>query len=145
MNDNHRQLKNTAYRLAQLFESEDGERILRLITQLSTCQDRTGSSTEEPTKPVNTPGKLRVGTWEATDEANGRAFVRVNAGDPWHLWANVQRIPPKGSRRRVVLLGESVARGLLYDPQFNPALALQEILNTACGPSDIEVVDLART
>lgn len=145
MNYDHRLLKNTADRLAHLFESEDGERILRLMTQLSRFQNRAGSVSDEPNKPANPTGKLRVGTWEAADEPNGRSFVRVNTGERWSLWANVQKIPPKGSRRRVVLLGESVARGYLYDPQFNPALALQEIFNTACGPSAIQVVDLART
>jgi hypothetical protein len=142
MNYDNPLFRDTAHRLAELFESEDGERILRLMTQLSSFQPRAVSPTEEPKKPG---GKVRVGTWEALDEPGGRAFVRVDMGDPWHLWANVQRIPPKGSRRRVVLIGESVARGLLYDPEFNPALALQQILNAACGPSDFQVVDLART
>jgi hypothetical protein len=144
MKHHHRQFKDKAGRLAQLFGSEEGERILRLITQLST-EKRTGSGTDEPGETANTSGKIRVGTWEATDDANGRSFVRVETGDPPHLWANVQRIPPKGARRRVVFMGESVARGLLYDPQFNPAVALQEMMNAACGPSEIEVVDIART
>ena len=142
MNRNHRQLRNMAGRLAQLFQSEEGERIFRLITHLSAGPDGAGASTEELKKP----GKLRVGTWEATDEPMGRrSFLRVNTDDPWHLWANVQKIPLKGSRRRIVLLGESVARGLLFDPHFTPALALQQIMNTACGPARIEIVDLART
>ena len=132
------QFKDTAGRLAQLFESEEGERILRLITQLSSAN---GSHTEETAEPS---GKLRVGTWEATDDPNGRAFVRVEIGEG-HLWGSAQRIPPKGARRRVVFVGESVARGLLYDPHFNPALALQEMMNAACGPAEIEIVDLART
>ena len=137
MKNHHRQFKDTAGRLAQLFESEEGERILRLITQLSKPQN-SRDFTEEPADV----GKIRVGTWEAADDGS---FVRVETGDPWHFWANVQRIPPKGPRRRIVLLGESVARGLLYDPQFNPARALQEIMNAACGASEIEVIDLART
>jgi hypothetical protein len=135
MNYNHPQFRDMAGRLAQLLESEEGDRILRLITRLS----------KEPKTPGDTPGKLRVGTWEATDEDTGRSFVRVETGDPWHLWANVQKIPPKGPRRRVVLVGESVARGHLYDPQFTPAQALQKMMNVACGPDRIEVVDLART
>ena len=141
MKHHHREFKDKAGRLAQLLESDEGDRILRLITQLSY---QNGASTEEPPEPAGA-GKIRVGTWEAMDDANGRSFVRVEMGDPWHLWANVQKIPPKGPRRRVVFLGESVARGLLYDPQFNPALALQEMMNAACGPSEIEIVDLART
>ncbi|HKP81702.1 MAG TPA: hypothetical protein VJT69_06780 [Pyrinomonadaceae bacterium] len=137
MKYHHRQFKNTTGRLAQLFESEEGERILRLITRLSKTQN--GDSTDEPAAAAE---KIRVGTWEAADDGS---FVRVETGDPWHFWANVQRIPPKGPRRRIVLLGESVARGLLYDPQFNPARALQEMMNAACGASEIEVIDLART
>lgn len=146
MNYHHRQLKDTAGRLARLFQSEEGERIFRLITQLSARRDRSTAVTPEPKQPDAAPEKLRVGTWEATDESMGRrSFVRVSTDDPWHLWANVQKIPPKGLRRRIVLLGESVARGLLFDPQFTPALALQQIMNAACGPGKIEVVDLART
>jgi hypothetical protein len=140
MKSHHPQFKDTASRLAQLFESEEGERILRLITQLSLTHN--DSVTEEPVDPA---GKIRVGTWEAVDDAHGRSFVRVEMGDPLHLWANVEKIPPKGSRCRIVLLGESVARGYLYDPHFNPALALQAMMNSACGASEIEVVDLART
>src|ERR1051325_806666 len=145
MNYNHPQFRDMASRLAQLFESEEGERILRLITQLSGTLNRRGSSTEVLEKPGDTPGKLRVGTWEATDTATGRSFVLVDTGEPLYKWARVQKIPPKGPRRRVVLVGESVARGLLFDPHFTPALALQQIMNAACGPGRIEVVDLART
>lgn len=143
MKNNHLLYKGMAGRLAQLFESEEGERVFRLITQLS--GNAAGSANEEVKNPGDTSGPLRVGTWEATNEAGGRAFVRVNTGELWHLWANVQKIPPKGSRRRVVLVGESVARGHLYDPHFTPAQALQQMMNVACGPAQIEVIDLART
>ena len=137
--------KDKADRLAHLFDSEDGERILRLITQLSATQKPAGAFTEELSEPTDPEGKILVGIWEAVDDAHGRSFVRVETGERWYFWANVQKIPPKGSRRRIVLVGESVARGLLYDPQFNPALALQAMMNAACGPSEIEVIDLART
>jgi hypothetical protein len=140
MNYNHPHFRDLAGRLAQLFESNDGERIFRLVTHLS---DGAAPLTEEPSDTA--PGKLRVGTWEATDDLDGRSFVRVNAGDSWHLWANVQKIPPKGARRRIVLLGESVARGHLFDPHFTIALALQQMMDAVCGPDDVEVVDLART
>ena len=80
MNYNHPQFRDMAGRLAQLFESEEGERILRLITRLSDSQDGRGSLTEE--KPVDKPEKLRVGAWEATNEGTERSFVRVNTGDP---------------------------------------------------------------
>jgi len=144
MKYNHLLFKDMAGRLAQLFESEEGERIFRLITHLSGTRDAAGSSIEELKKPDDTPGKLRVGIWEAKDEAGGRSFVRVDTGELWQLWAHVRKIPPKGSRRRVVLVGESVARGYLYDPHFTPTQALQQIMNAACGPAKVEVVDLAR-
>src|SRR6185369_10763239 len=121
MKSHHPQFKDTAGRLAQLFGSEEGERILRLITQLSPTQN--DSVADEPAEPA---GKIRVGTWEAVEDAHGRSFVRVETGDPLHLWANVEKIPPKGSRLRIVLLGESVARGYLYDPYFNPVLAASD-------------------
>ena len=145
MNYEYPQFRDMVDRLAQLFESEEGERIFRLMTQLYGRLDGAGSFSEEQKKPVATTGKLRVGTWEAVDEAGGRSFVRVNTGDAWNLWANLQKIPRKGPRRRVVFVGESVARGHLYHPRFTPAQALQQMMNAACGPSKVEVVDLART
>ncbi len=143
MNYNHPQLRDMAGRLAQMFNSEEGERILRLITQLSGSPD--DSPAEELMKPGATQGKVRVGIWEASDDANGRTFVRTNTGEPWHLWANVQKIPPKGQRRRIVLIGESAARGYLYSPRFSPAQALQQMMNAACGQGKTDVVDLARS
>ena len=143
MNYKHPQFRDMAGRLAQSFDSAEGERILRLITQLSAPSD--GPSTEELKKPGDTPGRLRVGTWEAMEAPGGRSFVRASNGEPWHLWANVQKIPAKGLSRRVVLIGESVVRGHLYDPHFTSTLALQKMMDVACGPAEIEVVDLGRT
>ena len=133
MDYKHPQFRDMAGRLAQSFDSATGERILRLITQLSAPP-----SNGESNKPDDT---LRVGIWEAKDGS----FVRVDTGDAWHLWANVEEIPPKGLSPRVALIGESVARGFLYHPHFTPARALQKMLDAACGTDEIEVVDLARS
>src|SRR5919197_901605 len=73
MNYNHPQFRNMTGRLAELFDSEEGERILRLITQLSDSGDGRGSLTEE--KPADKPTKIRVGAWEATGDGS---FVRTN-------------------------------------------------------------------
>ena len=87
-----------------------------------------------------------VGIWERRTENGRTCFVRrLEMMDEWHFWSNLARIEPKGPRRRVLLMGESVARGYLYDPAFNPAMALQTILNTQFGADEIEVIDLART
>jgi hypothetical protein len=62
----------------------------------------------------------------------------------WSLWANIGRIEAKGSKKRVVLIGESVARGYLYDPLFTPAIALEAMLKARLGADEVEVIDLAR-
>src|ERR1051325_1434658 len=133
MDYKHPQFRDMAGRLAQSFDSATGERILRLITQLSAPP-----SNGESNKP---DGMVGLGIWEAKN----CSFARVDTGDAWHLWANVQEIPPKGLGPRVALIGESVARGFLYHPHFTPALALQKMLDAACGTDEIEVVDLARS
>ncbi|MFL6261288.1 MAG: hypothetical protein ACJ76Y_16440 [Thermoanaerobaculia bacterium] len=84
------------------------------------------------------PGLL--GIWEAGPQGYERAAA---LRDEWLHWADVQSIPLKGERKRVVLLGESVTRGFLYDPDFNPAKALEAALLTALG-QPVEIVDLAK-
>jgi hypothetical protein len=82
----------------------------------------------------------RIGIWSLElDEDGSLGFVRSRASSAeWRRWADVERIPPKRGRR-VVLLGESVARGYLFDPGVTPAAILQPML------PDAELVDLART
>src|SRR5262245_21445068 len=126
MKCHHPVLKKKASQLAQLFEAEEGERMLRLITQLSVLKTGADALTEEPIEPPDAAAQIRVGPCEAGGDGS---VVRVETGDAWHFWANVQKIPAKGQRQRIVLLGESVARGYLYDPQFNPAMALQAMMN----------------
>jgi hypothetical protein len=99
---------------------------------------------EENARPELPARRGRAGIWEPIEEHGRLAFVRPENGDPWGLWANVERIDPKDGRARVVLLGESVARGFLLDPQFNCALALQTLLQADAGAQEVEVKDLAR-
>ena len=89
--------------------------------------------------PSTPPGA--VGIWEPGPEGHERSASRRKE---WHYWANIQVIPPKGTRKRVLLLGESVARGFMYDPELNPAQVLEGTLAAALG-QPVEVVDLART
>jgi hypothetical protein len=64
--------------------------------------------------------------------------------EQWPNWAKIHSIPLKGERKRVLLLGESVADGFSYSPGFRPAQALEIALTTALG-EPVEVVDLARS
>lgn len=87
--------------------------------------------------------KASVGIWE--EEAEGsREFVRARKHiDLWRFCADVERIEKKGERKRVVLMGESVARGFFYDPVFCPARVLEQQISTSVEP--IEVIDLAQS
>lgn len=121
-------------RLSELLASEDGTLVLARLQSLALAARLTGASP----RPAETEG--RIGVWEPRLAADGALeFVRSEAcAHEWRFWADVERIPPK-ARRRVVLLGESAARGYLYDPAVTPATVLQRMLPGA------EVVDLART
>jgi hypothetical protein len=79
-----------------------------------------------------------IGIWERKDENGKTSFVRrMDALGEWHFWASLGRIEPKGKKRRVVLIGESVAevtctirssRRLLRSRRFwNHTLAAKEL------------------
>ena len=85
-----------------------------------------------------------VGVWKRKVVDGKVSFVRRMETMPeWNYWADVGRIEPKSEKTRVLLIGESVARGYLYDPVFNPATALRMILEPQFD--GIEIIDLART
>jgi hypothetical protein len=87
---------------------------------------------------------LGVGIWERKTK-NDKSFVRrMDLFHEWSYWANVGRIESKKAKWRIVLVGESVARGFLYDPLYTPAMVLSEILQNCLGRGVIEVIDLAR-
>ncbi|WP_229402867.1 hypothetical protein [Micromonospora okii] len=60
------------------------------------------------------------------------------------VWADVDEVPGKGDAARVVLVGESTARGYLLDPVTNPTRALQRHLDTVADRR-FQCLDLART
>lgn len=139
-------LKPFCNRLARTVIGEDAAeaaRLLRIAGLLGPSPVRTDS--EIPSIPAVPPDIERVGIWE---RKKGEAhFVRrADLADDWSNWANLGRIGSKEEgRRRVVLLGESVARGYLYDPQYTPAMVLERILRSQPGGAAVEVIDLART
>lgn len=148
-------LKSFCNRVAEAAASEEGARLTRLL--------RLTGLLGEPFRPIASPTEGdaqdpnegesaihvnpdRIGIWERRNE-NGRSYFvrRLDMIKDWNYWANLGRIEPKGERKRVVLIGESVARGYLYDPQFTPAMALETILEGQMGKGKVEVIDLART
>jgi len=119
--------------LSEAFASEDGALLLARLQTLALAA-------RAPANPVVPDTGGRIGVWEPRrGEDGGLEFARSASRRPeWRFWADVETIPAK-TRRRVVLLGESVARGYLYDPALTPAGLLGSMLG------DTEVVDLART
>lgn len=150
-------LKSFADRIAQAAASEEADQLVRLLR----ISGLTGpianrpvhyGSEDAPTsvraaEPGVSPKQSRlIGIWERRAENGKTSFVRVlDSLDTWHFWANVGRIEPKSSKLRVLFIGESVARGYLYDPSYTPAMVLQTMLEEHYGKEQVEVIDLART
>jgi hypothetical protein len=88
----------------------------------------------------------RIGIWKPQEMNGEPCYVRdVRLSGHWRLWANRHVITPKQKgQQRVILLGESVARGYFYDPYYNPAMVLEGILQQAMGKDAVEVLDLAK-
>lgn len=149
-------LKSLANRIARATVSEDATEMVRLLQLSGLMGDAEhyvkarmsnalgGIYVSEPGVPPRE--SKHVGIWERRIENGKTCFVRrSDTMNEWHFWANLKRIEAKGSRRRILFMGESVARGYLYDPGFGPAVALHMILEAQFGEGQIEVLDLART
>ncbi|ASZ13291.1 hypothetical protein KTO58_07865 [Chitinophaga pendula] len=88
----------------------------------------------------------RIGIYIPDTQSDGTYYVRdIAMKDRWSFFADIPSIPPKSERKRVVLLGESVARGFLLDPGFTPAGVLEQYINANAGVNKYEVIDLAET
>jgi len=138
-------LKSFANRTAEELLGSESRRVMRSLRLAGLLR------AEPPAAPAKSSSYRatqaeRVGIWERKKGAGSQAFVRRMEMMPdWNLWASVSAIEPRRARQRVVLLGESVARGYLYDPQFTPAMVLEKIFGSHSGPGELEVIDLART
>jgi hypothetical protein len=142
------ELRPVADRIARLLPGERGAAVLAELQKLSARLTRPGSGAAADDRPdqirrASGPGGQDVGIWrtEVTEQgiALRRRDIEVN---PWH-WADVEYVPPPGTARRAVLIGESVARGWAYDPVLNPAQALARQLEAA-APGQYQCVDLAQ-
>jgi hypothetical protein len=133
------------HRLSELLASEDGTLVLAYMQKLGLLAKAADPSTPVPPSK-QTQDVARVGVWQVFDTEQGIQLKRSKAVESeWRRWADVDTIPPKGAKKRVVMLGESTARGYFYDPVVNPAILLERMLNAGSSGSEagIEVVDLA--
>lgn len=130
-------LRAYAASLADAMMSEEGRRGAELMQKL-------GLLTAGEAPQASARHSQSIGLWEPRTEDGQAWFVRSEERSAeWSLWADVPRIAPRGERRRVVLIGESVARGYFYDPCYTPAQVLEELLS-AHLPGGVEVIDLAK-
>lgn len=82
----------------------------------------------------------KFGVWE---NHNGKWVRDSQRYDSWYFWADKHLIPKKRQETtRVVLMGESVARGYLFDPVINLAKIMEYHFKQST--TEIEVIDLAR-
>ncbi len=87
-----------------------------------------------------------IGIWKKTNLDQKVIYERdIKKQLEWPLWATTHRLMPKAGKKRVVLLGESVARGYFYDPAYSVAMELEHTLNGIKEMDGTEVIDLART
>ncbi|HDY86192.1 MAG TPA: hypothetical protein ENI26_13720 [Methylophaga aminisulfidivorans] len=84
-----------------------------------------------------------VGIWKKNPQTGDFERDMAYSAD-WNFWAQQSTISAKKTAKRLVLAGESVARGMLYDPGYTPSQVLSTMLEQAHGES-VEVIDLART
>lgn len=128
-----------------MMENPNLERVRQLMDDLP-CPPQPEIEGRMHNRISNKTGIPQLGIWKPI-ERNGRlSFARDHTRRPeWPLWANCQEIPPKGSGERVILLGESAARGYFYDPYYNVAMELNGILKASGAPDRTEIIDLART
>ena len=133
--------KATAVRLTETMATHDGIRTLRLLARLCRPEPKPESVDLAAVLEAGANSK-EVGVWRREGADKSRPFVRISSREQ-PLWADVDLIGPKRGRR-VVLLGESVARGYLYDPHFNLAGAMRSMIASANPGEEVEVVDLAR-
>lgn len=132
--------KLIAKQLAEKVYSGEARDVIRLMQQTGLIV----SHSDLPSNINNAKGNT-VGVWtRKTDDHGNMSFVRDQTMvAEWGMWAQHVKIPVKGSRKRVVYLGESAARGFLYDPGYTPAQVLESLLLSSFDA--VDVVDLART
>jgi len=139
----------TVRELAALLTTLDGRRSLQMLGCASQAMADNFESVferiaNEALPGLNRASGARIGIWDQEGVGEASSFLRHSGLEPLELWSEMERIPPRRHGiKRVVLLGESVARGFFYDPFFNPAAALERMLASVLG-QEIEVIDLAR-
>lgn len=130
------------HRLAGLLSDTKGTEILAELQKAAVLSRPPGRGLARVHQDPGAVG--HVGRWHLVEGPTGVALTADGVVPADAGWAAVDHIPAPNGARRVVLLGESSARGHLLEPGYTPAVALQQTLDTA-QPDAYQVVDLACT
>lgn len=140
-------LKELAKEYAKLIvtENNDEAKILSIREEMGFNNDLLKES-NKIIEPIGIEQIKEVGIWKEQIIDGKNYYVKNKKySHEFQEWARVDKIPPKNNKIRIAFLGESVARGFLYDPYFTPASELENVLNENLCSSKTEVIDLART
>lgn len=136
--------KEVATDLAALLPvtEENQQTVLDLMEKLGYANPQ---KSEEETA-VENPFKAHVGIYKP-DIKDGKKYYQrdILLKERWSYFADIQTIPAKSDKKRIVLLGESVTRGFLLDPEYTPAIVLDQLLNSTKEQFGYEIIDLAET
>lgn len=123
--------------------SPDREAVLKMLAEMGYA-DNSGTATRAYEDDFDFEGNIGI---YCPVSKNGQVSYERDprCKERWSYYADVQVIPAKSAKKRVVLLGESVARGFLLDPDFTPAHMLRSLLGVNSAAQDYEVIDLAET
>ncbi|MBF8273298.1 MAG: hypothetical protein HW380_2403 [Magnetococcales bacterium] len=85
-----------------------------------------------------------LGLWKPVEKEGQFCHERIDT-DYFNIsrWSSMERIGPKSSKKRIVYLGESVARGFFFDPHFNPVAVMEAMLAEEPADTGYEIIDLA--
>ncbi|MBF0190727.1 MAG: hypothetical protein HQL99_06195 [Magnetococcales bacterium] len=126
---------------------DDLPRLLESMRQLGMFNGQMDLSTHQA-QPLPTPAigeaTTRIGIWQPVTEQGQTRYERIET-DPFNAsrWSAAEHIPPKSAKKRIVYLGESVARGFFFDPHFNPVQVMESLLAAPPGDPGYEIIDLA--
>ena len=146
-------LKEIANQLAYYIANGDNDtaKVQELERKLLLNVSSSGAGDSPPTSDANITLKKEskqekgVGIWTPRWIHGKKNYIRDEKyKHEFNQWARVHEIPPKSSKKRIIYLGESVARGYLLDPFYTPASVLDVLLNSRPDLLQAEVVDLAR-
>lgn len=134
-------------RLAELLTSDDGALLMAQMQKLALASWAGHASVSDGQAAARSPAQAdrqHVGIWQRGTDNVPWARDPARKGE-WRYWADLDEIPVKDARKRVLFVGESVARGYLFDPWLTPAMVLDRMLNEVLDGDHFEIVDLART